>query len=45
MEQCKIIYNSLIGKGIATEQARMVLPVKYDDGMDMVRYFVCFQSV
>ena len=26
MEQCKIIYNSLIGKGIAPEQARMVLP-------------------
>ena len=26
MEQCKIIYKSLIGKGIAPEQARMVLP-------------------
>ena len=26
MEQCKIIYNSLIGTGIAPEQARMVLP-------------------
>ena len=26
MEQCKIIYNSLIGKGIAPEQARMVVP-------------------
>ena len=26
MVECKIIYNSLIGKGIAPEQARMVLP-------------------
>ena len=26
MKQCKIIYNTLINKGIAPEQARMVLP-------------------
>ena len=26
MEQCKILYNALIGKNIAPEQARMVLP-------------------
>ena len=26
MEQCKILYNALIGKDIAPEQARMVLP-------------------
>ena len=26
MEQCKILYNALIGKYIAPEQARMVLP-------------------
>jgi len=26
MQQCKIIYNTLINKGIAPEQARMVLP-------------------
>ena len=26
MEQCKILYSALIGKGIAPEQARMVLP-------------------
>ena len=26
MEQCKILYNALIGKGIAPEQARAVLP-------------------
>lgn len=26
MQQCKIIYNTLIAKGIAPEQARMVLP-------------------
>jgi thymidylate synthase (FAD) len=26
MEQCKILYNALLGKGIAPEQARAVLP-------------------
>jgi len=26
MEQCKILYNALIGKGVAPEQARAVLP-------------------
>ena len=26
MDQCKILYSALIGKGIAPEQARMVLP-------------------
>ena len=26
MQQCKIIHNTLIEKGVASEQARMVLP-------------------